>query len=267
MSVRSDIGPFAIIPEWLLYSGVSANAIRLFAILHRHDGAGGCHPARRRIASLMGCSEATVDRALRELMEAKAVTSEHRQTAEGDFDSNAYTLFLASPISRGVASPVMRGGLTSDATGGITSDEGVASPVTTKRKPFNESPFNEGRETAPRPLALALADERPASKARGKREAKIRPITDADLAALAADYPDFDVRAELENCRNLRYWETKYASEHAALRNRLRLKRADADSRKVLRAAQQPAASFSVDDPEFGGFERPVQTALAEGVS
>lgn len=48
---------------------------------------------------------------------------------------------------------------------------------------------------------------------------------------LVAEYPDFQVGAELENCRNIQAWATTYVSEFGALRNRLRLKRKDATNR------------------------------------
>lgn len=65
--VRSDTGPFAVVPEWLVYSSASDRAVRLFAILARHDGPGGAFPGRRRLQEILACSERTLDRAVDEL--------------------------------------------------------------------------------------------------------------------------------------------------------------------------------------------------------
>lgn len=228
MSVRSDVGPFAIIPEWLLMAGVSGNAIRLFAWLHRHDGAAGCHPSRQTLASEMGCSRDTVDRVLRELVEAKAVTIAHRMSESGDLTSNEYHLWLAAPERRGDRTDAATGGGTDAATCSRTD-------AAENESPLNESPLNErGDATA----SLRAPETKTTTK---KREPTIRPITDEELASLAQEYPDFDVGEELANCRNLRYWQTKYASEYGALRNRLRLKRADRAERRTGNAKDNHA--------------------------
>jgi len=49
-------------------------------------------PSRRRIASLIGCSVSSVDRAIRALAEAGLVAVEARTTEAGDADSNVYRL-------------------------------------------------------------------------------------------------------------------------------------------------------------------------------
>lgn len=93
--------------------------------------------------------------------------------------------------------------------------------------------------TRPVPIASCEAKSAPAapqpqSKTHGRpRNLKvpIQPMTEDELSRLKTEYPDFDVGAELENCRNLPTWEFGYVAEYGALRNRLRLKRADRASK------------------------------------
>lgn len=66
---------FAIIPDSVLFSTLSANAFRLFAILQRHsDVLGHCYPGLKRLAQMMGTSEDTIRRAKRELVDAGFLT-------------------------------------------------------------------------------------------------------------------------------------------------------------------------------------------------
>lgn len=96
MTIQSD-AYFAIVPEWVLYSDVSAQAIRVYAVLRRYaDAQGKCHPSRKTIAERCKCSVATVDRAVAELIDVHALTVEHRYVDDPDgkkvHTSNRYTL-------------------------------------------------------------------------------------------------------------------------------------------------------------------------------
>lgn len=164
--VRTDTGPFAMVPEWLLYSGVSGNAVKLFAILHRHEGQGGIHPSRKRLADLMGTSADTVDRYSRELEEAGALTKERRFSDEGDPTSNAYTLHFLRPGSRQSAASGSR----QSAAGG--SRQSAAQT----RTHMNENPLNETPPTEVSP---------PAANVR-----RVAPLTDEQRAKLIADFGD-----------------------------------------------------------------------------
>ena len=164
--IRSDTGPFAMVPEWLLYSGVSGNAIKLFAIIHRHEGPGGAHPSRRRLGELMGASDDTIDRVLKELAEAGAVTIEARFDPAGDRTSNAYTLHFLRPGSR-----------KSEATGGRGSEAtGSRRSAAVTRTHMNENPLNEIPPTEVSP---------PAARVR-----RVAPLTDEQRAKLIADFGD-----------------------------------------------------------------------------
>ena len=90
---------FAIIPEWVLFSDISPQAVRLYGVLRRYaDRDGSCFPSRKRLASdLRMESTKPVDRALKELVYIGAITIEHRHTEQGDLQSNLYTV-LSSPL-------------------------------------------------------------------------------------------------------------------------------------------------------------------------
>ena len=92
-SITSDFY-FAQIPEWVLYSEISAQAVRLYAVLHRYaDKDGTAFPSRATLAKRLGMkSPKTVDAALIELQSIGAVTVEHRHDAAGDMTSNLYTV-------------------------------------------------------------------------------------------------------------------------------------------------------------------------------
>lgn len=219
------------------------------------DDGRNAYPTVARIAAETGVCERTVQYTLRRLEEHGYLSI---QQESGRHRATSYQLNMGA-----LDAPLRaRMGATDDVMGATDDVHGC--------KAFAPDPSltvidpSEGRVTAPRAQLFPPDVDAPNIRnGKRKREAKIRPLTEAEMAGLVAEYPDFDVPAELANCRNLRYWETKYASEHGALRNRLRLKRADRDSRAMLRAAPAPGTSFSVDDPDFGGFERPAQRGLS----
>jgi DNA-binding Lrp family transcriptional regulator len=129
--VRSDTGPFAIVPEWLLDAGVSGNAVKLYAILARYaDTVGKATPKRRTLATRMGVSVDTVDRVLRELEMSGAIKREAR------FESDEY-----SGASRQTTNEItvyrLRLPVRTDAEGGPSTDAEPA--LGTGAEPVNES--------------------------------------------------------------------------------------------------------------------------------
>lgn len=75
---------FAVIPDAVLYSDVSTNAKVLYAIFARHaDPEGRCYPGLKRLGALMGCSEDTIKRAKRELVDAKLIECHERYDDAG----------------------------------------------------------------------------------------------------------------------------------------------------------------------------------------
>lgn len=86
---------FAIVPRELIRdSSLSANAIRLYGVLATYtDGDGhGAFPGRERLATDLGCSVATVKRAIKELQESLWIFVEHTRNESGNWTSNKYVL-------------------------------------------------------------------------------------------------------------------------------------------------------------------------------
>lgn len=99
--VRTEMGPFAIVPEWVLDAEVSDRAVRLYALLWRYaDRSGRSWPSRKALADRLRCSRDTVDRAIRELVEIEALAVEARQDEAGDRATNLYLLRQMRPGTR-----------------------------------------------------------------------------------------------------------------------------------------------------------------------
>ena len=134
---------FAIIPEWVLFSDISANAVRLYCVLRRRADkqSGKCYPSRKTIAEDMQVgSKSTVDRAMKELVKIGAIKVIHR-TNKDEYTSNIYKVMSAPPM--GVGSDIRLGSLSDDE--GAASDLGLGSAadddqtIVIKPKSFNQS--------------------------------------------------------------------------------------------------------------------------------
>lgn len=101
-SLRSDVGRYAMLPEWLLDAGISDKAIKLFCILAAKyaDRTGEAYPSRSTLAKDLGVVRAqTVDAALRELVAANALAVTNRKGEGGIHDTNVYTLRFTRPAA------------------------------------------------------------------------------------------------------------------------------------------------------------------------
>ena len=146
-SVRSDTGPFAIVPEWLLDSGVSGNGVKLYALLARYadDSTGRATPKRRTLAKRMGCSVDTVDRVLRELEGLGAIVREER--FEEDVEVGT-----ARQTTNTITVHRMRHPLGTDAEGSLGTD--AEAPLGTDAQPKNEN--QDEREPTEREALAAV---------------------------------------------------------------------------------------------------------------
>ena len=96
---------FSIIPHWVLFSNVSAQAIRLYCVLRKYadNETLDAYPSRQTLANKMQVdSTKTVDRAIKELLDIGALTVSRRLKDNGEFDSNLYTL-MSLPSDTGVS--------------------------------------------------------------------------------------------------------------------------------------------------------------------
>lgn len=156
--------PFAQIPEWLIDSDVSDRAIRAFLVLHRHANKEGyAFPGRAAIAERLGCSPASLDRALNELREVGAIVSRQRKDGNAVI-GNDYWLWPAHP-----SSPVRSPSLTPEATPSLTHAPGATSPTRQQeeREPSNESQKTSGASGAVEEVFAAFQE------ATGKTRAKL----------------------------------------------------------------------------------------------
>jgi len=105
-SVTADI-KFSIVPEWLIDSGCSDKALRLYVVLARYADNDDltAYPGRGTLARRMGCHRASVDRAVEELVALGAVTKQ-RRVSEGKYQSSLYTIRRIAPSRTHATTPV-----------------------------------------------------------------------------------------------------------------------------------------------------------------
>jgi hypothetical protein len=124
---------FSMIPEWILDSGISDKAIRLYCVLARYadNETHQAFPSRETLAKRMGCHAKSVDRAASELLKIGAVTKKQRHNS-----SLVYTLMMSRGVDRdvqGVATQVSRG-----------VDTDVHLTRTTEQEPVERKLLNKG---------------------------------------------------------------------------------------------------------------------------
>lgn len=98
---------FCIIPEWVLYSDITATAVRLYGTLQRYADkeTGACHPSRATLAAKCNCTVKSIDRALAELISIGAVIKKQRISANGDMTSNQYTVITVPQVATKLSLP------------------------------------------------------------------------------------------------------------------------------------------------------------------
>jgi hypothetical protein len=105
-NVTADV-KFSIVPEWLIDSGCSDKALRLYVVLARYADNDDltAYPGRGTLAKRMGCHRASVDRAVEELIALGAVTKQ-RRVSEGKYQSSLYTIRRIAPSRTHATTPV-----------------------------------------------------------------------------------------------------------------------------------------------------------------
>lgn len=152
--LRSDTGPFAIVPEWLIYEAISDRAVRLYATLARYaDAEGLCWPSRQTLAKRTRCSVASIDRAAAELERLGAIHRQHRTDEAGDPTTNLWTVYRLPPGergSRGGEATPSRGAEATGSRGADAQNENQREREKDRaREPF-EDDFDSVWETYPR---------------------------------------------------------------------------------------------------------------------
>ena len=110
MSLRSDTGPLAHVPLWILESSIQHGAIRLYAYLSAKwcDRDGLANPSRSELATVLKCSMPTVDRWIKELLGIGALAVQHQTIKPQQYVENLYQLKLVPRrgSNTSVATPV-----------------------------------------------------------------------------------------------------------------------------------------------------------------
>ena len=98
--IKSDVY-FSIVPEWVIDAPISAQAVRVYAVLCRYADKddGTCFPSIRTLAERIHVSESTIKRALKELKAIGAIKSQKRfDKATGEQTSNLYTVMRSKEL-------------------------------------------------------------------------------------------------------------------------------------------------------------------------
>jgi hypothetical protein len=105
-SVTADI-KFSIVPEWLIDSGCTDKALRLYVVLARYADNENltAYPGRGTLAKRMNCHRASVDRAVEELVALGAITKQVR-VKDGKYQSSLYTVRRLPPSRTHATTPV-----------------------------------------------------------------------------------------------------------------------------------------------------------------
>jgi hypothetical protein len=105
-NVTADV-KFSIVPEWLIDSGCTDKALRLYVVLARYADNDDltAYPGRGTLAKRMGCHRSSVDRAVEELIELGAVSKQHR-VKDGKYQSSLYTIRRIAPSRTHATTPV-----------------------------------------------------------------------------------------------------------------------------------------------------------------
>lgn len=97
--VTTDL-KFSMVPEWLIDSGCTDKALRLYTVLARYADNDDltAYPGRALLSKRMGCHRASVDRAVEELVALGAITKTQR-VADGRYTSSLYTVHRICRVS------------------------------------------------------------------------------------------------------------------------------------------------------------------------
>ena len=119
---RTEMGPFSIIPEWVIDADISANAKLLYAVMARYADKDDktAYPSRQTLANRLRISKTTVDRLIKELEDISAISVERRKLPTNDGkalnQTNLYTVRQVAPFT-GLPP---RGGNVSEATSNVS---------------------------------------------------------------------------------------------------------------------------------------------------
>jgi hypothetical protein len=200
MRVTSDVGPWSIVPEWVLDAEVSDRAVRLYAVLGRYANSNGeSFPSRQTLAKRLRCSESSAIRASRELEAVGALKITYR----GD-STNLYHLIYVSPVTGG--------GSNGDTRGGRTGDTQNESQVEREETPLAAEPHKRAPNLVWDALSYVFGEPttRSAQQVRGKVVASLRQAgaTPDEIVARAKRWPLHFGDAAMTDLALEKHWDT-----------------------------------------------------------
>ena len=172
-NVTADL-KFSIVPEWLLDSGCSDKAIRVYCVLARYADNDHltAYPGRGTLAKRVGCHRATIDRAVEELIELGAVTKQLR-VKDGKYQSSLYTIRRIGPSRTHATTPV------------APVQPPPSHPCDIELEPENVEPKNDK-----------------AASTRNTAMTENWQPEETNLERIKAKHPSLDVQTELDNFRD-----------------------------------------------------------------
>ena len=139
MEVSSQMGPFSIVPEWVLDRGLSPTALKLYIVMARFADwqTGMAFPSRETLADRMGCSLKTVDRAVIEVVKAECV----KKISRGRYASALYRVYQVDPRRTDLSTEwTDLNSEGTDLSSRLDTDDHLTR--TTKREPLEQEPLN-----------------------------------------------------------------------------------------------------------------------------
>lgn len=129
MKIVSELPHFSIVPEWLIESKISDNAIRVYATLCRYADKydGTCYPSIQTIGKRCHKSSSTVKRAIKELEQYNAIEVQPRYLDNGNGQTSNLYLIKYNPAFK------------FDMGAKVKNDMGGSSNMTHKLKSINQS--------------------------------------------------------------------------------------------------------------------------------
>jgi DNA-binding transcriptional ArsR family regulator len=150
---RSQIGPYAMVPIWVLKATKEATAVHLYAVLSRYaNRERRAWPKHERLADDLGVSERSLRRALKVLRDVGAIVSRPRRRPDGVVDGTEY-LLMALPDKRPPVAASGQGWPVAEtdppATGGRSGRPPVAGAYKEEPDPLNQIQEQEERKAPP----------------------------------------------------------------------------------------------------------------------
>lgn len=178
MTARSQIGPFGIVPAWVIESSISDRALRLYALLacwaDRRGKADTATALRSTIADALACTTRSVDRATKELTDLGAIEIVANFRGH-ERQANSYVVIAVDPSDTRVATPVTHVSLRDDAA--VATSRHVCR---SKQEPLYQEPHEQ-------------------EHARSRRRSPSKDYTPTDDHRAYATEHHLDLDAELEH--------------------------------------------------------------------